>query len=72
MRLLISFLLLQYFYLSAAGQDEGRPQITCIPAQDPVRLDGWLNEADWDRADSIIIAAMVARDAELENEDNIK
>ncbi len=113
-RLLISFLLLQYFYLSAAGQDDNRPQITCIPAQDPVKLDGWLNEADWERADSITITAMVepeenglstyptvvkilvdqkniyiglicfdeqpdqivafskARDAELENEDNIK
>jgi len=114
MRLLISFIFLLFFSLSSYGQDEGRPQITCIPAQDPLRLDGWLNEADWERADSIIIAAMVepeengqstyptvvkilvdqkniyiglvcfdeqpdeivafskARDAELENEDNIK
>ena len=100
--------------MPASGQDEGKPQIACIPAREAVRLDGWLNEADWDRADSIIIAAMVepeengmptyptvvkilvdqkniylglicfddqpdqivsfskARDAELENEDNIK
>ena len=114
MRLLITQLLLLHFCLSASGQDEGKPKIDCIPAQEPVRMDGWLNEADWDRADSIIIASMVepvengmptyptvvkilvdqkniyiglicfddqpdqivsfskARDAELDNEDNIK
>lgn len=114
MRLLITQLLLLHFFLSASGQDEGKPKIACIPAQEPVRLDGWLNEADWDRADSIIIVSMVepvengmptyptvvkilvdqkniyiglicfddqpdqivsfskARDAELDNEDNIK
>ena len=114
MRLLITQLLLLHFSLSASGQDEGKPKIDCIPAQEPVRMDGWLNEADWDRADSIIIASMVepvengmptyptvvkilvdqkniyiglicfddqpdqivsfskARDAELDNEDNIK
>jgi len=113
-RLLIIFLLLLPFCLTSSGQDEGKPQIICIPAQDAIRLDGWLNEADWGRADSIIIASMVepeengmptyptvvkilvdqkniyiglicfdnqpdqivsfskARDAELENEDNIK
>jgi hypothetical protein len=59
MRLLISFLFLLHICLSSSGQDEGKPQINCIPARDPVKLDGWLNEADWARADSIIIASMV-------------
>lgn len=57
--LLVSIFLLIFFCLSAFGQDEGRPQILCFPVQESVRLDGWLNEDDWDRADSIIIASMV-------------
>ena len=59
MRMLIIILLLLHFYPSASGQDDGKPHIACIPAQQPVRLDGWLNEADWDRADSITSLAMV-------------
>ena len=111
---LFGLALLLHFCISAFSQDEGKPRIACTAVRDAIRLDGWMNEADWDRADSIIIASMVepvenglptyptvvkilvdqkniylglicfddhpdeivsfskARDAELENEDNVK
>ena len=35
------------------AQDGLRPGITAMPTDEPIRLDGILNEADWGRADSI-------------------
>ncbi len=43
----------------AIGQETDRPTIACITARQPVRVDGWLNEVEWSRADSITSLYMI-------------
>lgn len=45
--------------LNALGQEIDKPAIACITAEDPVKVDGLLNERDWSRADSITKLYMV-------------
>ncbi len=47
------------FGCSVSGQETGKPLITCVTADQPVKVDGWLNEEDWSRADSITTLTMV-------------
>ncbi len=47
------------FHFHAIGQEADRPTIACISAHQPIRVDGWLNEQDWSRADSITSLTMV-------------
>ena len=44
---------------SAFGQEADRPVITCTMAENSIRVDGWLDEEDWLRADSITSLHMV-------------
>ena len=43
----------------AVGQDFDKPALVCITTHQQVRVDGWLNEADWSKADSITALYMV-------------
>ena len=43
----------------ALGQVPDKPTIACTIANQPVRVDGWLDEADWLKADSITSLHMV-------------
>ncbi|MCK4852953.1 MAG: hypothetical protein KAT31_01795, partial [Bacteroidales bacterium] len=58
-RISLSLIMLLHFWIYVLGQETGKPDIHCIMANQAVRLDGWLNEADWNRADSITCLAMV-------------
>lgn len=41
------------------AQEPDRPSISCVAANQPIRVDGWLDEEDWLRADSITSLHMV-------------
>ncbi len=43
----------------ASGQQAERPAISTVMADTPIRLDGWLDEEEWHRADSISSLAMI-------------
>jgi len=45
--------------IQAVGQETEKPSLACITTYQPVRVDGWLNEEDWSRADSITALSMV-------------
>ncbi|MEN8229068.1 MAG: DUF5916 domain-containing protein [Bacteroidota bacterium] len=54
-----SGLIIVLLSLQAIGQETDKPTINCIAAHQPVRVDGWLNEKEWSRADSITSLYMV-------------
>ena len=43
----------------AIGQEVDKPSIACTLTSHPVKVDGWLNEAEWSKADSITSLRMV-------------
>jgi len=43
----------------ALGQDAERPSISTTMANQAIKVDGWLNEAEWLRADSIASLSMI-------------
>jgi hypothetical protein len=55
----VKLMLLPCASLVVFSQDEGRPQMSCFLKEQPVRLDGRLDEADWEKADSLILATTV-------------
>jgi hypothetical protein len=47
------------FGCSVSGQKTDKPLITCVAADQPVNVDGWLHEEVWSKADSITSLTMV-------------
>lgn len=47
------------FCIVASGQGEERPSVAGVEAQRNLRVDGWLSEEEWSRADSIANLTMV-------------
>ncbi len=45
--------------LTAFGQDAEQPSIKCVAAVEAIRVDGWLSEEDWLKADSITSLRMI-------------
>ena len=52
-------LLLLIICSQVSHAQEAKPQIRCVTAVSDIKLDGWLNEDDWSRADSITSLGMV-------------
>ncbi len=55
----ITGFVLVFLSFNAAGQEIERSTMACIKANQAVKVDGWLNEEDWSRADSITSLSMV-------------
>jgi len=59
MKKCILSLVLVLFGLQTFGQEADKPAIACTLASQAVKVDGWLDEKDWLRADSISSLGMV-------------
>lgn len=55
----VNLMLLHFISLAAFSQDEKKPRISCILTERPLRLDGWMDEAEWEKADSLILTSTV-------------
>ena len=54
-----SGLIFVFLSVHVVGQESDKPTLACITTYQPVKVDGWLDEADWLKADSITSLHMV-------------
>ncbi|MFC2098479.1 DUF5916 domain-containing protein [Bacteroidota bacterium] len=59
MKKLLSGLVVVLLSFNAMGQEIDKLTIACFTAEQPIKVDGWLNEEDWSKADSITTLYMV-------------
>jgi len=55
----LSGLIAVWLSISAIGQEIDKPTIICTTTDQLIKVDGWLSEEDWSKADSITTLSMV-------------
>ena len=59
MRTWITGIFFIFLCSQAFGQESERPSIACVNSEGILRVDGWLDEADWQKADSTTSLRMI-------------